>query len=97
MLLPLYTVFDPAGSIAKPFIVIMCLLQIVILGYRYISAPFFDRSVQLLICSIDACLFWISLTSLICGVVNDGSVGIFYMFGGAPLVCAGYLMLIERR
>ncbi|EAR83935.1 PAS domain S-box protein (macronuclear) [Tetrahymena thermophila SB210] len=97
ILLPMYTTFDPNANIAKPFIVCMALYQLLVLGYRYISAPLYNRSVQQLSCIIDVCCFWISCASFICALIDAGSVGILYMIIGAPFISVTYLMIINYR
>lgn len=69
-MLPLYTALDPTANIAKVFIVMMMLFQLMILGYRYVSAPYYNRSVQQFVCVLDSSLVWISCTSVVCAIVD---------------------------
>lgn len=68
-----------------------------VLGNRYLASPYYSRDIQTFTIIIDACLFWIALVSFLCAFIDDGDVGIFYLFVGMPFIAMSFILVIHMR
>lgn len=97
LLLPLYITIDRNADYAQEFIIVMSILLLIIVSLRYMYRSYFIKQVRYLSYCIDCTLLWICLCSFICGIIDNGSVSVLYMFACTPFTIAVFMSLIKQK